>query len=192
MMNAQVARIRIKQRFPHDVVRKLNGTDIKLLEIINYRSNLRAKASPSRAKYCIDAQAYFAKCLGVRRETISRAVTRLANLGILDVTHRRKIRGQWQTCLYRIRNWQWWRFGRMIRVIHQAGRLAYGLTKGEQRSPIGSPLRAPHRVSADSHKAIQQGEDKHKVPPEPRATVPPGTLMSLFKRVLAGERLAID
>lgn len=184
--------MRLRQRFPHETINRLSGTEIRLLELINYRTRKQAQRSPTGARYCIDPQAYFAKCLGVRRETISRAVTRLATAGILDVTHRRKRRGQWQTCMYRIRNWLWWRAGKILALIHRAGRaVIQGKVPGAGSRPPGTPPSA-NRVSNTSHLSAPKGEGNTEIPPEPRANVPAGYLTQLFEAVLAGKRLAID
>ncbi len=72
------------------------------------------------------------------RETISDAVRKLEKLGILDVTRRRKIHGVWQTNLYKIKSWIWWRLGKALRSLRTT----------------------PHRVTQVSHISNPMRENK--------------------------------
>lgn len=96
---------------------KITATQIRILEQIDYLSRQQAKRSRWGARYCCPGQAYLARKIGVHPVTVSKAVTDLADKGILSVTHRRKVRGIWQTNLYRIMSRCWWRLGKIVRML---------------------------------------------------------------------------
>jgi hypothetical protein len=124
------------RKFDQQTLNQLTGTQLRLLEAIQYDARCTAKHSPTGAKYSVKPQAYFAKLLGVCRESISDAVQGLSKLGILEVTYRRKLKGMWQTNLMKIRSWVWWRFAKAIQTLR----------------------RAPHRVTQTSHISIPMRE----------------------------------
>jgi biotin operon repressor len=97
------------RRFDHKTFNKLDGYDLKILEQIYFLSQCQAKKSPTGAKYCTPSEKYLGKQLGISRESVSHHVVKLNKLGVLDVTHRRKVQGRWQTNLYKIVSWIWWR-----------------------------------------------------------------------------------
>lgn len=107
------------RKFDQETYNQLTGLDARLLEQINYDCKARAKASKTGARYSTKAEAYYAKILGCCRETISDHICKLKRLGILDVTRRRKVRGMWQTNMYRVRNWTWWRLGALLQSLHK-------------------------------------------------------------------------
>lgn len=95
--------------FDQATYNKLDATDLRLLEHLNFLSRLQAKKSPTGARYCCPSERYLAANLSVSRETVSHHVSKLRRLGILDVTRRRQIRGIWRTNMYKIISWVWWR-----------------------------------------------------------------------------------
>lgn len=105
------------RRFDQSTYNQISGMDARLLEAIDYDARVNQKHRPTRAKYSDKPQAYFAKILGVCRETISDSVRKLEKLGILDITRRRRVRDRWQTNLYKIRSWIWWRLAKALRSL---------------------------------------------------------------------------
>ena len=100
-----------------DTLRQLDGYDIRILEEINFLSTCQAKKSPIGARYCCPGEAYLGAKIGLARENVSRHISKLGNLGILEVTHRAPIRGHWRTNLYKIRSWIFWRLGKILRKL---------------------------------------------------------------------------
>jgi DNA-binding transcriptional ArsR family regulator len=107
------------QRYPKELEQKLDGVDLKLLNYIAYLCKLTARKSPSGAQYCYPCEDTLAARVGVRREAISRHVSKLASLGILKVVHRRKEHGTWRSNLYKIVSWEGWRLSRVAACIHR-------------------------------------------------------------------------
>ena len=99
----------IRRKFPQDIWKTLNGTDLKVLEEIGFLARLQGKTSTSGAKYCCPSLKYLSKKLGKTFWTISRSISKVSSLGLLDVTHRRKRSGHWQTNFYRLRHWLGWK-----------------------------------------------------------------------------------
>jgi hypothetical protein len=153
------------RRFDRSTYNQLTGLDARFLELMDYDCRQQASKSPTGARYSVKPEAWFAQCLGVCRETISHVVTKLAHIGLLEITHRKPVRGIFQTNLYKIRSWVWWRLGKVLR----------SLRKVSHRVKEGSHLSNPMRVKK----------------PEPRANGAPtaikSTLGELFARVQRGE-----
>lgn len=89
-------------QIPKEIAIQLNGTDCKILEIIEHMCRIQSKKSPSKAWYCYPSEEWIANKLGRTRETISRSIQKLSKLDLIYVTHRRKFQGRWQTNLYRL------------------------------------------------------------------------------------------
>lgn len=123
------------RKFDRETYNQITGLDARLLEAIAYDSRCQSKHSPTGARYSVKPQAYFARLLGVCRETISDAVRKLARIGILDITRRRKKHGVWQSNMYRIRSWMWWRLGKALRALRTNSH------RVTQTSHITNPMR---------------------------------------------------
>lgn len=148
------------RRFDRDTYNQLTGLDARLLEAIDYDCRLTAARSPTRAKYSVKPEAYFAKILSVSRETISHHVTKLSKLGVLEVTHRNRVRGVWQTNMYRIRSWVWWRLAKLLRSLRST----------------------PHRVKQPSHLSTPKGNENQKSPAIPSNIAPfVGNILARWK-----------
>lgn len=137
--------------FPQDIYNQLDGVDFRLLEEIDYLSRCQAKHGKTGARYCFPSEAYLAQKLSRCREVISRHVSKLSRLGVLSVIHRRKVRGHWQTNLYRIVSSVWWRIRKG---------LGKTISRDFSRVPPAHKRRAkiladsstnPHRVTFPSH-----------------------------------------
>jgi hypothetical protein len=156
------------RRFDRQTYNQLTGLDARFLELLNYDCLQQAKKSPVGARYSIKPEAWYAKALNTCRETISHVVTKLSRIGILEVTHRNAVHGQYQTNLYKIRSWVWWRLGKLLRSLRKVS----------------------HRVKETSHLTNPIRVKK----PEPRGEGAPSaikeTLTGLLARVMAGEKLS--
>ena len=111
---------------PQMTLNQLNATDMRVLSLVDYLSNLRGKLSVSGARYTFCSQRWLAQTLGVTRETINRSVAKLVGLGVLRVTHRRKVAGHFQTNLMVILRWTGWGAARVLNTVR---RLAYHVSK---------------------------------------------------------------
>lgn len=127
-----------------DTLNKLDGYDLRLLEEINYLSKQQGKKSKTGARYCCPGEAYLGNKIGLARENVSRHITKLSHLGILEVTHRSPIRDKFRTNLYKIRSWIWWRLGKILRSLRSL----------------------PNRVTPTSHKLIPMRDKETKPLPE--------------------------
>lgn len=112
-----------------EFLQRMNGTDHKVLDVIVDMCYRTAPKSPTGALYCFPGQRWLGQRLGRTRETISRSVSKLHTLGLIAVTHRRKVHKRWQTNLYQLG--------------HQ---LLYCLNQG--RKAVSALL---HRVTEASH-----------------------------------------
>lgn len=101
----------VEKQFPSDIARQLTGTDFRLLDELTFLARQQRKRTG--ASYAIPGRKYLAVRLGVCIRTVSRSVSRLKRLGILDAIQRRPVRGIWQTNLYKIRSWLGWRLGQI-------------------------------------------------------------------------------
>ena len=155
------------RRFDRATYNELTGLDARFLELLDFDCRQQAKRSPTHARYSIKPEAWFAKCLGVCRETISHVVTKLGNLGILDITHRNPVNGRWQTNLYRIRSWVWWKLGKLLRSLRKAS----------------------HRVKDHSHLSNPERVKRLSPRAEGAPSAIKNTLRELLARVRAGEKL---
>lgn len=155
------------RRFDRATYNQISGLDARLLELIDYDCRIRAKISRTGARYSIKPEAYFARILSVTRETISHRVCHLEDLGILDVTRRSPVRGIWQTNMYKIVSFVWWRLRKVLR----------GLRK------------RPYRVNQPSHLSIPKREKKPEKTEGGEPTAIKSTLMSLFQQIKAGQSL---
>ena len=134
------------RKFDQETYNQISGLDARFLELINFDAKMCQKFRVKGGRYTDKPEAYYAKILGVCRNTISDVVMKLEKLGILDVTRRRKIHGQWQTNIYRIKSWIWWRLGKMLRNLRKRP------NRGTQTSHIANPMR-----ENEDHKDIKGG-----------------------------------
>ena len=92
----------ISDRIPMDTRREMSPSHFLILDLVVSLMKSTSKRSPSRAFYAFPSQNWIAQRLGYTRSYISESITSMAKLDLLDVTHRRKVSGRWQTNLYRI------------------------------------------------------------------------------------------
>jgi hypothetical protein len=155
------------RRFDRQTYNQISGLDARLLELIDFDSRQQAKKSPTGARYSLKPQAWLAKVLGVCRETVQNRIYHLEKLGILDVTRRDPKRGKWQTNMYKIVSFVWWRLRQALRDLRRPHKRA-------EKSPhLSTPMRGK--------------ETERREKGEPLAIK--GILQDLFRRVRAGEKL---
>ncbi len=130
----------VAYRFPQETYQKLDGIDLKLLNEIAFLSRLQRKKTGSA--YCCPSRNYLAGKLGVDVGTISRHTTKLLELGVLEKIQRRRVRGIWQTCLYKLRTWQAWALGRVAGLLRKIG--------SHHRVRLGAPKHSLERKKETS------------------------------------------
>lgn len=87
---------------PQEIVLCLTSAEIKLADLIFDLCRYTSKKQKSGAFYTCVGQKWLGERLGVTREWVSKCVNKLAILGILRITHRRKEDEKWKTNLYRV------------------------------------------------------------------------------------------
>ncbi len=87
---------------PQNTLSSLCATDIQVLDLIGSMCKAQGKKGASGAWYCFPSETWLAGKVGRSREWISHSVNRLQKLGLVNITRRRKVRGHWQTNLYRL------------------------------------------------------------------------------------------
>ena len=92
----------ISLTLPHEIVVCLSRAEIYTADLILDLCRCTSKKIPSRAMYSCVGQKWLARRVGVTREWISKCVSKLSRLGILRITHRRRVAGIWRTNLYRV------------------------------------------------------------------------------------------
>ena len=87
---------------PQETRKKLSATDIQIFDIISSMCKSQGKKGRSGAWYCFPGEKWIAEKIGRSRERVSKSVQRLQRLRLIDITHRRKREGHWQTNMYRL------------------------------------------------------------------------------------------
>ncbi len=123
------------------LLKDVKGIEFKLLAELTRLSYKTKKRSPSGAFYCFPSEAYLARRVGVRRETVSRHICRLHREGFIRRTRRRKVQGRWQTNLYVVGKWA-------ARVV---------------RKTIRAVLKLPDHVRKTAHIASPKGEEVKQI-----------------------------
>lgn len=83
----------------------LTGTSWEVLELITRVMWVQAVRSPSHALYCTPGERWMGERLSMGREAMSDAVCSLEAHGLLYVTRRRPLHGEFQTNLYKLSGW---------------------------------------------------------------------------------------
>ena len=151
------------RRFDEHTLRQLDGKDLMILEHLMFLCKVHKQNSESGASYAIPSQMWLAKKIGIRRETVSRHITKLARLGILEVTHRRQVKGKYKTNMYRIREWKWWRTGKAIYKLRHPDGEAKSALKIKDRPSEQKPTTLEQKP-AEQNKIISSHviESQHK------------------------------
>ncbi len=90
---------------PRDITIQLTATDHRNMDLISDMVERSAKKNPSKKGYVCPGEEWIAQRLGRCRQAISESVQKLHKLGILKVINRRKIKGHFQTNLYKLGYW---------------------------------------------------------------------------------------
>jgi len=147
----------VAQQFPYEIYRKLEGVDFRLIDELSFLANLQAQRTGSR--YCIPGRKYLARKLGVCVRTISRHLSKLRRLGVIDAIQRRPVRGQFQTNLYRVYEWTVWQARRVMSLIRDV----WEAVKPKKRAPAPAPTLLPDRGTPLAHLAPKK---ERITPPE--------------------------
>lgn len=109
----------------------LSSIDLKILDELAFLCRCKAKTNLSGKPWCHPGRVWLAQRLRCSVVTISRHVSKLRRLGVLDAFQPRKVHGRWQTNVYRLVSRAAWRMAR-IRVLIE--RVAH------RTIPLRSPL----------------------------------------------------
>jgi hypothetical protein len=103
--------------FDNEAVRRLTGTDFRIVHELTFLTALRRKREPGKPPYVQPGQVYLAKKCGVTREHICRRTTQLARIGMIRKIRRRPEHGVYKTCLYFVGKVDRWRLGRLLQAL---------------------------------------------------------------------------
>jgi hypothetical protein len=142
-------------QFPQDIYQQLDGIDFRLLDELAYLCNQQRQRTG--AAYCCPGRDYLAGKVGCDRGTISRHTTKLERLGVLEKIQRRPLRGQWRSCLYRLRSWVGWRLGQVAGMLRKIGKAR-------------APGPTAHRVRPSARIAHKYENNASKPPSKPLNT----------------------
>ncbi len=151
---------------PRSIRQDFTSLDFNLLEKILGLCVATARRSPTGAPYCFASQSWLGANLAVRRETISRHIGILQDLGFLIVVRRRKEAGRWMTNLMEPgpRHWQ---------IVRQPGRAARAVVRWAAH--VGARARSrlffSNRVTQTSH--IEKLKERREVKNPPDSGAPP-------------------
>jgi len=87
---------------PTSILQSLKHSDLLVFNALFPLFYFRLKQHPDSAIYITPSEIYLSKKTGLARETVSRSIQHLVNLGLIVKIQRRKIRGRWTTNLYKI------------------------------------------------------------------------------------------
>lgn len=87
----------------------LTASEIYVLDEILRMLRVARKPKHGSKNYSVQSERYMAGKLNLCRVTVSRAVSRLYNLKLIDRLRRRKVDGRWRTNLYRLPKTLWLR-----------------------------------------------------------------------------------
>jgi hypothetical protein len=124
--------------FPHEIYRKLDGIDFRLINEIAFLSRLQKKRTGSA--YCCPGREYLAGKVGCDVGTISRHTSKLVTLGILEKRQRRPIRGIWQTCLYKLRGWASWALAGIVGALRKLGDRSHRVRLDAHIASVGTEI----------------------------------------------------
>ena len=177
-------------RVAEETLKQLDGYDLRLLEEIHFLCRCKAKSSKTGARYANPSEEYLSRKVGLSRSNVSRHMSKLSKLGILLVTHRRKVRERFQTNLYRILSWVWWRAGKIAAILRQGP----NRQKPPQPTPqtpqlAGNPQRS-NRVPLEAHITFSKREKVTLKDGSQVKIQSSGFLTDLVRRVLHGETLS--
>ncbi len=98
----------------HPMTRHLSENAFNILGRNFFLAFLHGMNSKTGAIYSVASQKYLARAVGVHRVTVARIVSMLRSQGLLNITRRRPVKGQWTTNLCRIGKLVWILFGNII------------------------------------------------------------------------------
>lgn len=99
---------------------RLTGTELRIIDELHFLSEQQRSRSPKGAAYAIPGRRWLAQRCGVTVWQVSRATSRLANLGLLSKSQRRPQGGRWRSCIYWVHARTAWAAARVNRVVRAA------------------------------------------------------------------------
>jgi|GEM_PF-7026111 len=118
-MKAEGAKELMAQLMPvlrnHVITMRLSENQFATLQYLCYVMFLHGMQSRNGAIYCVPSEERIATFVDVHRVTISRTVSSLKSMKLLDVIQRRPVDGRWQTNLYKLSKLFWALFGFIIK-----------------------------------------------------------------------------
>lgn len=100
----------VKPSLPN-IKARFTGLELAVVELLYKLADSTARRVKSGARYCFPGQQWIADRLGVSRRSINHVIRLLRLRGILQVIHRRKKEGHWQTNVYKVVDCRsWWKF----------------------------------------------------------------------------------
>jgi DNA-binding transcriptional ArsR family regulator len=145
------------QTFPTDIYQQLDGIDFRLLDELAFLC--KQQRQRTGAAYCCPGREYLARKVDCDIGTISRHTSKLERLGLLEKIQRRPVRGQWRSCLYRLRSWVSWRLGQIAGMLRKVGK-------------SGSIEKIPHRVRPAARITSVNESNVFRSPSQPLAIAP--------------------
>jgi len=127
--------------FPHEIYKKLDGIDFRILNEIAFLSKQQKKRTGSA--YCCPGREYLAAKVGCDIGTISRHTTKLVKLGVLEKRQRRPIRGIWQTCLYKLKGWASWLLAGIAGQLRKIRNVSHRVRHDAHIASVRTEIRIP-------------------------------------------------
>jgi len=122
----------IVAKFMPEQYKQLNATDLMMLNQIPRMALAPYQTKGALQIYTTVCQKTLARLNNRTRETISRSTTKLSGLGLLFKQQRRKVRGKWQSCIYKLGKELWGAISRFF------GGLSSGINRVTSTSHIVS------------------------------------------------------
>jgi len=141
-------------RLPEQVKKELTPINIIVFNMLHDMMRNQNKKSQGHNAYCFPGEKWIGKRVNRCPVTISKTISKLKTLGLLWVTYRRKVRGRWQTNLYRLGH-------ELIK--------AFGFTKPALNQLLNRLALTLNRVSKDKYSNKKNKETEfinHKKPDE--------------------------
>ena len=157
-------------QFPQEIYQQLDGIDFRLLDELAFLC--KQQRQRTGAAYCCPGREYLATKVDCDVGTISRHTSKLEKLGLLEKIQRRPIRGQWRSCLYRLRSWVSWRLGQIAGMLRKVGKSR-------------SPEKIPHRVRPAARITHKYENNVLQAPSKPLTTSPTAEEIAARHPILA-------
>jgi biotin operon repressor len=92
----------MNEKFEFEAIKQLNCTELRVYLKLKECMKWHGKHSKSGAEYWNASQAWIAQEIGRTRQWVNRCIQKLHKLGLITSMRRRRVKGRWQTNLYRL------------------------------------------------------------------------------------------